>query len=202
MGRTVGDSNPPNSTASKWLMLLILFSIASNLFLSNYNTKSHNASSALRALTDLSFSLPPVANTSEARELKELNASHSLIQQLVHNLTTELHSLQGQFMEQTKEVQFLKSQHKLHHTKLKIHLWDDTCPEYGRREKQFFNVEGWSTHPRTMLVNRPEEADVVVWVSVRSNTEREVPPRNYSNVVLLDYAGEFCSCAQHVTVEI
>ncbi len=35
----------------------------------------------------------------------------------------------------------------------------------------------------------------VVWVSTRANTEAEVPPDHYANVVLLDYA-DGCSAHQ------
>ncbi|EJK73495.1 hypothetical protein THAOC_04878, partial [Thalassiosira oceanica] len=72
---------------------------------------------------------------------------------------------------------------------LKVHLWDDTdIPEHGFREKQIYSPEGFSTHHETTLVDSPYDADLVVWVTVRGNTEKEVPPRMEPNVVLLDYA--------------
>ena len=71
---------------------------------------------------------------------------------------------------------------------LKVHLWDDTGPG-GFREKKLYNPEGFSTHSETTLVDSPDDADLVVWVTVRGNTEEEVPPRYEPNVILLDYAG-------------
>ena len=71
---------------------------------------------------------------------------------------------------------------------LKVHLWDDTGPG-GFREKKIYNPEGFSTHSETTLVDSPDDADLVVWVTVRGNTEEEVPPRYEPNVILLDYAG-------------
>ncbi len=50
------------------------------------------------------------------------------------------------------------------------------------------NTEGFSLHPRTFLVDSPAEADIVVWVSTRGKMESEIPPSDYRNVVLLDYA--------------
>ena len=73
-----------------------------------------------------------------------------------------------------------------------MHIWDDTTLPMGYREKKLYSVEGFSTHPRTTLVDSAEDADLIAWVSVRGNTEKEIPPTNYSNVVLLDYAG-MCS---------
>lgn len=79
---------------------------------------------------------------------------------------------------------------------LKVHLWDDTdIPEHGFREKQIYSPEGFSTHHETTLVDSPYDADLVVWVTVRGNTEKEVPPRMEPNVVLLDYA-DGCSLHQ------
>ena len=72
-----------------------------------------------------------------------------------------------------------------------VHLWDDSTFPHGYREKKLYSVEGFSSHPRTTLVDSPEDADLIVWVSVRSNTEAEIPPANYSNVILLDYAGMY-----------
>eukprot|EP00985_Skeletonema_marinoi_P006850 scaffold2996_cov122-Skeletonema_marinoi.AAC.1 len=71
---------------------------------------------------------------------------------------------------------------------LKVHIWDDTTLPMGYREKKLYSVEGFSTHPRTTLVDSAEDADLIAWVSVRGNTEKEIPPTNHSNVVLLDYA--------------
>jgi hypothetical protein len=71
----------------------------------------------------------------------------------------------------------------------KVYLWDDSTLPNGFREKKIYNVEGFSTHPRTRLVESPDDADIIVWVTVRGNTEAEIPPVNYSNVLLLDYAG-------------
>lgn len=76
-----------------------------------------------------------------------------------------------------------------------VHLWDDSTFPHGYREKKLYSVEGFSSHPRTTLVDSPEDADLIVWVSVRSNTEAEIPPANYSNVILLDYA-DGCSAHQ------
>lgn len=74
----------------------------------------------------------------------------------------------------------------------KVHLWDDTTLPMGFREKKLYSVAGFSTNHRTTLVDSPEDADIIVWVSVRGNTEKEVPPSNYNNVVILDYAGMYC----------
>jgi len=71
---------------------------------------------------------------------------------------------------------------------LKVHLWDDSTLPNGYREKKLYSVEGFATHPRTTLVDSPEDADLIVWVSVRGVLEKEIPPANYKNVVLLDYA--------------
>jgi len=60
------------------------------------------------------------------------------------------------------------------------------------------NIEGFSLHPRTNLVDSPEEADIIVWASTRGLTEREIPPSNYSNVVLLDYAD---GCSRHSALD-
>ena len=75
-------------------------------------------------------------------------------------------------------------------------MWNDSSPIGGKREK-LYNQEGWSNHPRTQLVDSPNDADLIVWVTTRGNTEAEIPPRNYSNipVVLLDYA-DGCSLHQ------
>ena len=75
---------------------------------------------------------------------------------------------------------------------LKVHLWDDSTLPNGYREKKLYSVEGFSTHPRTTLVDSPDDADLIVWVSVRGNLEKEIPPADYKNVVLLDYAGKYC----------
>ena len=71
---------------------------------------------------------------------------------------------------------------------LKVHLWDDTGPG-GFREKKIYNPEGFSTHSETTLVDSPDDADLVVWVTVRGNMQQKVPPRHEPNVILLDYAG-------------
>ncbi len=89
---------------------------------------------------------------------------------------------------------------------LKVHLWDDTTLPNGYREKKLYSLEGFSTHPRTTLVDSPEDADIIAWVSVRGNTEKEVPPENYSNVILLDYAGmyfnvEFDCCYSIIAIQ-
>jgi hypothetical protein len=76
---------------------------------------------------------------------------------------------------------------------LKVHLWDDSTLPNGYREKMLYSIEGFSTHPRTTLVDSPDDADLIVWVSVRGNTEKEVPPADYKNVILLDYAGKYCN---------
>ena len=76
---------------------------------------------------------------------------------------------------------------------LKVHLWDDSTLPNGYREKKLYSVEGFATHPRTTLVDSPEDAYLIVWVSVRGVLEKEIPPANYKNVVLLDYAGKYCN---------
>ena len=61
------------------------------------------------------------------------------------------------------------------------------------RAEEAADVESENTgKPRTTLVDSAEDADLIALVSVRGNTEKEIPPTNYSNVVLLDYAG-MCS---------
>jgi len=69
----------------------------------------------------------------------------------------------------------------------KVHLWDDSTSG-GYREKKLYSEEGFATNPRTVLVDSPDDADIIVWTSVRACTECEIPPSNYTNVVLLDYA--------------
>ena len=78
----------------------------------------------------------------------------------------------------------------------KVHLWDDSTLPEGFREKMLYSVEGFTTHPRTALVDKADDADLIAWVTVRGggSMEKEIPPSNYSNVVLLDYADE---CAVH-----
>ena len=81
--------------------------------------------------------------------------------------------------------------------KYKIHLWNDTSPKPTTNKETMYNQEGWSKHPRTKLVDSPDDADLIVWVTTRGNTEAEIPPRNYPNipVVLLDYS-DGCSLHQ------
>jgi hypothetical protein len=69
---------------------------------------------------------------------------------------------------------------------LKIHLWDDTT-HYKQREL-LYNQEGWSTHPNTTLVVSPKDADITVWITTMATVEKEVPPIDQPNVIVLDYA--------------
>jgi len=55
--------------------------------------------------------------------------------------------------------------------------------------------EGLERNNRTIIVDSEEDSDMVVWVSTRANTEKEVPPNRFDNVVLLDYA-DGCSAHQ------
>lgn len=71
-------------------------------------------------------------------------------------------------------------------TTYKIHFWDDGT--YCKVREELQSKEGFATHPQTSLVDTPEEADIIVWVSTRARLEAENPPQNYTNVVLLDYA--------------
>ena len=72
----------------------------------------------------------------------------------------------------------------------KVHLWDDSAsPAHGYREKQLYAKEGFATHPRIALVDSPDDADIIVWVTVMSCWDCEIPPKDYINVVVLDYAG-------------
>ena len=48
-----------------------------------------------------------------------------------------------------------------------------------------FNKEGWSNHPETTLVDKPDDAELIVWVTTRARTELEIPPTNYSNAAAM-----------------
>jgi hypothetical protein len=69
---------------------------------------------------------------------------------------------------------------------LRVHLWNDTNP--NKLKELLFNQEGWSLHPRTRLVDRWEDADLVVWITTMVRVEMEVVPLNIPNVVVLDYS--------------
>ena len=71
-------------------------------------------------------------------------------------------------------------------TTYKVHFWDDGT--YCKVREELQSKEGFATHPQTSLVDTPEEADIIVWVTTRARLEAENPPQNYTNVVLLDYA--------------
>lgn len=79
----------------------------------------------------------------------------------------------------------LPSEYKSRTTpQLRVHIWDDGNP-YKKRER-LLNIEGVSSHPNTSLVETPNEADIILWISTRSADE--TPPTNFSNVVVLDYS--------------
>ena len=174
-----------------WLVVLGFSLVNINILASWYNK------SATIQPTDLAG--VPVSNSFQAREVR------SLLKQ-VNSLTNEhsrfRYEIVGQIDGLKKKIDALAMSSRSGPLKdriFRVHLWDDSTP-YGRREKKFYAKEGFATNPLTTLVDSPEDADIIVWVSVRGHMEKEIPPSNYSNVVLLDYAGTcsyvviFCCC--------
>ena len=57
----------------------------------------------------------------------------------------------------------------------------------GPRELQY-NKDGWANHPRTRVVHSMADADLVVWLSTMTFSDKEIPPETEKPVVLLDYS--------------
>lgn len=189
------SNNFQKKAAVIWL-IVISFSLVNIITLASWYNNSATATSnniqPADATDYLSGSAAPVSNTSQARELR------ALVQQ-VNSLTKE-HSqfrndIVGKIDGLKKEIDnaVLLAAASRSTTSdagriYRVHLWDDSTLPNGFREKELYSTEGFKTHPRTTLVDSPEDADIVVWVSVRGHMEAEIPPSNYSNVVLLDYS--------------
>ena len=87
---------------------------------------------------------------------------------------------------------------------LKVHLWDDSTHKAPRED--LLVAEGWteynglelghkedsSTAPWFVKTDDPEEADLIVWISVMAIHEAEIPPddptKHLHKVIVLDYA--------------
>ena len=174
--RMVGTVTPAG------VSILTLFSCFSalNIFLlsSWYNASGPPATVELG-------SGPPIDRTYHLRvsalskEIEQLKNQHS-------NFRDEIINKMHAFEEKINGTFAARSRNRV----LKIHLWDDSTLPHGYREKKLYSVEGFTNHPRTQLVPSADDADLIVWPTVRGNTEGEVPPSNFSNVVVLDYAGE------------
>lgn len=130
---------------------------------------------------------PPLAvNRTESKQASELLKQ---IEVMRNEHSTFRQKIDEQMNELVKKIDDLKLVATTNSDRLyKVHLWDDTTLPNGFREKMLYSVEGFTANSRTTLVDTPDDADLIVWATVRGNTEKEVPPSNYSNVVLLDYA--------------
>lgn len=134
---------------------------------------------------------PPLAvNSSESKQVSELLKQ---IEVMRNEHATFRQKIDGQMNGLVKKIDDLKLEATTNSNSnsnrlYKVHLWDDTTLPNGFREKMLYSVEGFTANSRTTLVDTPDDADLIVWATVRGNTEKEVPPSNYSNVILLDYA--------------
>lgn len=185
MARTVGRISPLNVGLLFGILGLICFSSIFNFILlsSWYNISMSKTTQDDSGPPDVSNSqrVRFLAKEMETMKIEQARFREEIIGQ-VHVLEEKIHGGKDQ-----------KGRHggKDQTGSLKVHLWDDTTLPNGYREKKLYSLEGFSSHPRTTLVDSPEDADLIAWVTVRGNTEKEVPPANYSNVILLDYAGMY-----------
>lgn len=184
MARSVRRTPPMNHGLLFGMLGLICFSAFFNFIVSSswYNN------STIKTSQDDSGP-PSVSDSQRLRFLsKEIETMKNEQTRFREEIIGQVHALE-------------EKMHRGKHQKgssLKVHLWDDTTLPNGYREKKLYSLEGFSTHPRTTLVDSPEDADIIAWVSVRGNTEKEIPPKNYPNVVLLDYAD---GCSIHQKLE-
>jgi len=163
-----------------FVCLLCFFSLFNIFVLSSW----YNISSSKTTQDD---SGPPVSKSSDSLRVRALSKEMEILRNEQKKFRDEMSVLE----EKIDGILASRSGTKEQDTNnrvLKVHIWDDTTLPMGYREKKLYSVEGFSTHPRTTLVDSAEDADLIAWVSVRGNTEKEIPPTNYSNVVLLDYA--------------
>lgn len=137
-------------------------------------------------LYDYDYGPPHDVNRTEAKQVSELSKQ---VEVMRNEHSTFRQKIDEQMNELVKKIDDLKLVATTSSDRLyKVHLWDDTTLPHGFREKMLYSVEGFTAYSRTTLVDTPDDADLIVWTTVRGNTEKEVPPSNFSNVVILDYA--------------
>ena len=85
---------------------------------------------------------------------------------------------------------------KLSNQTYQVHIWNDGT--FCNLRETFLIKEGFTLNPHTILVESPDKADIIVWVSTGAAAEKEMPPScNYSTpVVILDYS-DGCSVNPH-----
>ena len=117
-----------------------------------------------------------------------MNEKLSLLQQEYDEMKVKVEKLQKDNEGLLKKV----AQHN-HGRVYKVSLHDDHT--HLKQREEMIVKEGILRHPLTMLVESPDEADIVFWVSTRANTEAEVAPTKLSNLIILDFA-DGCSAHQ------
>ena len=117
-----------------------------------------------------------------------MNEKLSLLRQEYDEMKVKVEKLQKDNEELLKKV----TQQK-HERVYKVSLHNDHT-QLKQREEMIVR-EGLLRHPLTTIVDSPDEADIVVWVSTRANTEAEVAPTKLSNLIILDFA-DGCSAHQ------
>ena len=117
-----------------------------------------------------------------------MNEKLSLLRQEYDEMKVKVEKLQKDNEELLKKV----TQQK-HERVYKVSLHNDHT-QLKQREEMIVR-EGLLRHPFTTIVDSPDEADIVVWVSTRANTEAEVAPTKLSNLIILDFA-DGCSAHQ------
>lgn len=206
--RRRGGHRRSMKVAAIWLIVLIFFTLINICIImaSWYGTSTATSSPA-----DLLSGRPliTVSNSSVTHEIKHLRDEIASLKQEFKQQAkirwdrtdmreTELEILRNDFSEQVQNLyRKIRGPPKLNddgQVIYKVHLWDDKSRKsdssiYGYREKKLYSKEGFSTHPQTTLVDKPEDADIIVWVTVRGNIKKEIPPRDFHNVLVLDYGG-------------
>ena len=200
-----------------WLVILIGFTLTNIYMMASWHATSGAATIPANANL-LSGRLPTSSNSSVTQTITQLREEIASLKQEFsqhaknrrdseHLRDVELRRFRDDMSEQIHELyKKIRGPPKVNDDGqyiYRVHLWDDMTRKsdstvYGFKEKSIYSKEGFSSHPRTILVDNPEDADIVVWVTVRGKMKKEIPPRDFQNVVVLDYGGMLCIVIVHL----